>query len=1492
MKYLLTQFRLKQAAWVFLFLFLPFLGFPLFFRPNGYLSPVQVVSTQGDVYPLDWHVVETEGVMSEEAADRVERVISQQQSAGKKAVLLLPTGNTPKGMYRSLVRRTKEGRIHWKDVTIFMLDEYMGGDDYDRYIHENFVDQLPENNRPTIFVLNGKAENLEAECGDYERRINEAGGVDLAVLGIGVEGHIGFNEKGSGRGTRTRKIQLAESTIKTNPEVAEKGYTHAVTVGVATILSSREIILLANKPTKAAILERLWGEVPHADNPATWLKTHPKVTVLLDIQAAVRLPAESLGLSDIMTYMIYSEIARQFNAPVGGRGIFEELFKDKDPKTGQPLERGGWVHRPWEILKFDLPEQIERRVNELKTEGVQTLGFVAMGGESSIIGPSTDSILNISSTSPRKLRRLIGNRDLKAIRWFVVSKSGGTKETKNNAAYLERLYQQKGLDPQRYITYVTDPGTEMEKEKSKEGFTVEHRELGDQTTVGGRNTLVNNPTLLAYAWRNPGDLRKMLLALTGAHTFGQKTEDPWIKAAAEVAPLMQKGRSKLAVILPEKLRQDLWIWLQQNPEESLGKKNSGFTVYTSRPDLRTLKSMADAGWIFVEFQVAGEEAATQEYAGQAKKDGHPVIVIPIKGENPLFIPQVVSYGWMKFVSVVGALSGINFSDQPPVEEYKKLMRQKELHLQDAISHAGTAVARDAKITLVYDGLLPFLADENNKDKDYDYAEKRKALEEEIERLKAKDASPAAIFAKLLRSTSWKFDAQTLAYYDDVDEVTAGILERVSQEQIHQGLGFAGKWGEGTGVLHGLFVNWFSGRLHQIPIQVIAADRDQPELSYPAGAQILEEGAVAAHLSLVEAKRPSVMLIVNGRLDDNAGVIERFFEEVHAHFIESIFGRGSGYDIRGQASKAPELGPKNDVTLTPSVAELIGKVLGSRHSVGARVLVTGDHRESSAPLREALIEGLVSTGMDVTTTDEYVPTGAASRKALADGFALTVQITGSHNPWHGNGLKITEKQNEQGQPDPKGIPSALSEQGLVELYQAINAHHWRGNVPVTWSPRQVNGLVDEYINSLDAILPRLRYRRVVIDSGNGVGGRAMAELLRRRGIEVVEIFNEPHPRFPNHPADPSKDDINAPYDESGVRYASEKVRKLNAGLTPGEVRYIAVVIDGDGDRGAYLDEDGNPIAPERLLAAFYHRFILENQAAISKLKAVGHNIQLALDVRASALVMRILNHYDIKGVFIPGGYPSHRKFVRQQITEIKRVAAENGLGEDPDIQHLINTYTSAEASGHYFYATDPTHPDVKVDDGIYSAVLGLYIVDTAAEYETRSSAVSLPEREFYTFETFFAPFNPQVNLDLPVTTTDIRDDVNDLAKFDIVRQAREEVRERFHERMRPTEGVIEVGGLKTQIPEDGLVEVDGMRVQLQDGSWVLLRASNTSAKLTYKVEAPTRAQLVPLMEEILEILESFGPQGLATVKFAKELQKEKNILQREEEVRHQVLLQAV
>jgi glucosamine-6-phosphate deaminase len=208
------------------------------------------------------------------------------------AVLLLPTGTTPLGMYRRLVRLHDEGGLSFARATFFNLDEYLGlppdhPASYRVYMRENFYDHI-DADPGRVHVPDGSAPDPEAECERYEAAIREAGGADLCVLGIGRNGHIGFNEPGAPFDSRTRVVRLSESTRLVNAADFEENRApeKAITVGMATVFEAREILLLASGANKAnAVAAAIEGEVSE-DVPASMLRRHPNVTFLLDHAAA------------------------------------------------------------------------------------------------------------------------------------------------------------------------------------------------------------------------------------------------------------------------------------------------------------------------------------------------------------------------------------------------------------------------------------------------------------------------------------------------------------------------------------------------------------------------------------------------------------------------------------------------------------------------------------------------------------------------------------------------------------------------------------------------------------------------------------------------------------------------------------------------------------------------------------------------------------------------------------------------------------------------------------------------------------------------------------------------------------------------------------------------------------------------------------------------------------------------------------------------------
>ena len=180
-----------------------------------------------------------------------------------KFVLGLPTGSSPVGMYKNLVKANKEGRVSFKNVLTFNMDEYVGlpeehPESYHSFMATNLFNHIdcPKEN---IHILNGNAEDLEAECAHYEKMIAEAGGIDLFIGGIGPDGHIAFNEPFSSLVSRTRQKTLTTDTIIANSRFFEgdvnKVPKTALTVGVGTVMDAREVMILVNGHAKTRALQ-------------------------------------------------------------------------------------------------------------------------------------------------------------------------------------------------------------------------------------------------------------------------------------------------------------------------------------------------------------------------------------------------------------------------------------------------------------------------------------------------------------------------------------------------------------------------------------------------------------------------------------------------------------------------------------------------------------------------------------------------------------------------------------------------------------------------------------------------------------------------------------------------------------------------------------------------------------------------------------------------------------------------------------------------------------------------------------------------------------------------------------------------------------------------------------------------------------------------------------------------------------------------------------
>lgn len=214
--------------------------------------------------------------------------------ANPELVLGLPTGRTPLGFYREL--RERSG-LDWSAVRTFNLDEFVGvsaGDpgSYRAFMQAELFDHVSIT-PAHIEMLDGSAPDLKAECRRYELAIADAGGIDLQILGIGANGHIGFNEPADGLCARTHIAELARKSREANAQLFGGRWTavpeRALSMGMATILGARNIVLMATGAEKA---DAVWGMIEGLITPqlpASFLQVHPRVTVMLDEQAARRL---------------------------------------------------------------------------------------------------------------------------------------------------------------------------------------------------------------------------------------------------------------------------------------------------------------------------------------------------------------------------------------------------------------------------------------------------------------------------------------------------------------------------------------------------------------------------------------------------------------------------------------------------------------------------------------------------------------------------------------------------------------------------------------------------------------------------------------------------------------------------------------------------------------------------------------------------------------------------------------------------------------------------------------------------------------------------------------------------------------------------------------------------------------------------------------------------------------------------------------------------
>ena len=226
--------------------------------------------------------------MSQVAADYL---LSKVKNSNK-LTLGLATGGTPQGLYEALIDDHQHNGTSYQHVSSFNLDEYIGlsgkhPNSYYHFMNEHLFKHIDIKSENT-HIPSGKAIDLEQECKAYDKKIDSHGGIDLQILGIGSNGHIGFNEPGTSFTSNTHIAPLTQSTREANAryfDSIDEVPTHAITMGISTIMKSKEILLLASGKSKQNALKKLVeGEITE-DSPASILNRHDNVTVIADKEA-------------------------------------------------------------------------------------------------------------------------------------------------------------------------------------------------------------------------------------------------------------------------------------------------------------------------------------------------------------------------------------------------------------------------------------------------------------------------------------------------------------------------------------------------------------------------------------------------------------------------------------------------------------------------------------------------------------------------------------------------------------------------------------------------------------------------------------------------------------------------------------------------------------------------------------------------------------------------------------------------------------------------------------------------------------------------------------------------------------------------------------------------------------------------------------------------------------------------------------------------------
>jgi glucosamine-6-phosphate deaminase len=228
----------------------------------------------------------------DEICEKAAHIIQQEWQKKNNLVLGLATGETPLGVYKEIIEMNQRKEIDFSSIIAFSLDEYLGLEEdhpqsFAFYMKENFFRHI-NIKMENIFRLEGKPPDIETHCQEYEEKIKSYGGIDIQILGIGRNGHIGFNEPGSSLSSRTRVKTLAEETIRDNARFftdEQEVPRFCLTMGIGTVMEAKIIILLASGKGKSDAIKSCVEGAVTASVPASALQLHPRVKILVDEEA-------------------------------------------------------------------------------------------------------------------------------------------------------------------------------------------------------------------------------------------------------------------------------------------------------------------------------------------------------------------------------------------------------------------------------------------------------------------------------------------------------------------------------------------------------------------------------------------------------------------------------------------------------------------------------------------------------------------------------------------------------------------------------------------------------------------------------------------------------------------------------------------------------------------------------------------------------------------------------------------------------------------------------------------------------------------------------------------------------------------------------------------------------------------------------------------------------------------------------------------------------